>query len=222
MQMRLADRAWRAAAPGRSNGELNIERESVVTQDDRSRSKGEQIDGTRPDALAVNKCNGKPSWSTGLKNRSGSNRYLFPFCLALILLCDCDQVPKPARTETRMYAAKYRILTYSRANHRLPATLADLPNSQFADNETEDGWGRQLIYHSDPNGNVTLSSLGKDGLPGGTREDKDIKGVFACVSSNGSWNDTKTEWHYKPRWDIETPRNLGPFNGKSQNDPRGP
>ena len=37
------------------------------------------------------------------------------------------------------------------------------------------------------NHRVSLTSLGKDGRPGGEGEDADMVGVFSAIDSNGQW-----------------------------------
>jgi hypothetical protein len=45
---------------------------------------------------------------------------------------------------------------------------------------------------------VTLTSYGRDGRPGGTGEDADIVGVFRAKTADGRWADELGEWRVDP------------------------
>jgi hypothetical protein len=62
------------------------------------------------------------------------------------------------------------------------------------DNEVLDGWGRLIEYRKDVKGLVTLVSLGRDGIPGGTGEDTDLVHPFRSKGENGQWADELVEW----------------------------
>jgi len=55
--------------------------------------------------------------------------------------------------------------------------LSDLPKLENRDNSIFDGWGREIGYKVEGT-KVTLSSLGADGKPGGSGENKDIFYIF--------------------------------------------
>lgn len=89
-----------------------------------------------------------------------------------------DVIPPTALTRTRTKVIGMRIREYWRINHRLPESLADLPKvEENRDGSTDDGWGRAIRYEK-KGAAVTLTSLGKDGRPGGEGEDADIREAF--------------------------------------------
>lgn len=101
----------------------------------------------------------------------------------VILIALADRIPPGALTRTRMDITQQRILAYVAAHRRLPASLLELPKVQGRDSEISDGWGRPIRYAV--NGRtVTLSSLGKDGLPGGTGENSDVDLTFAVPEAS--------------------------------------
>lgn len=70
-------------------------------------------------------------------------------------------------THTNMAVLEMKIGQFAEEHHSLPAKLSDLKKREgYADSIT-DGWNREIIYDSKPDGSVTLSSFGKSGKPGG-------------------------------------------------------
>ena len=102
---------------------------------------------------------------------------------ASILLCCCTEGIKPRDvTRTRITCLLVRILRYYDVNHKLPESLAELPQEENRDNAITDGWGRPIVYATN-NDSVTLISLGKDGRPGGDAgEDVDIMREFSWTT----------------------------------------
>jgi hypothetical protein len=99
-------------------------------------------------------------------------------------------VPPAELTRERMAFDRIRILDYARVHGQLPTDLAALPRLALkpeADHYFEDAWHRRLIYEVDSSGTVTLKSLGKDGVPGGSGDDADIVFKFPSHNADGSW-----------------------------------
>jgi len=108
----------------------------------------------------------------------------------LILLAGChygatiiqpDESTLSAITETQV-----RLNMYLVANNSLPPDLASLPERNGYANQTTDGWGRALIYSLKADGTISLTSLGRDGAPGGTGDDADIVRQFRIRSDDGT------------------------------------
>jgi hypothetical protein len=100
------------------------------------------------------------------------------------------QVPPRRLTSERMAFDRFRILDYAHLHGQLPPDLEALPRLELKpewDHYFEDGWHRKLMYEVDPSGTVTLKSLGKDGLPGGSGENADIVFRFPSRSADGGW-----------------------------------
>lgn len=89
-----------------------------------------------------------------------------------------DTIPPPNLTETRLLVTYNRIQKFWNQHGRVPAKPADLPDEKNRDCSMTDGWGRELHWDSDGKSKVKVWSLGRDGKPGGTGEDADMKVEF--------------------------------------------
>jgi len=83
-------------------------------------------------------------------------------------------IPPHDLTVTRIALTEMRIKEYWKANGRLPPSLSELPILKGRDNATEDAWGRPIKYEVTGATTVVLSSLGADGVAGGTGLNEDI------------------------------------------------
>jgi Type II secretion system (T2SS), protein G len=127
------------------------------------------------------------------------------FILAgLILVAVCgialqfvDTVPPNALTHARMHVMKRRIVRFASANDVLPKTVDQLPHMNGYDNGVLDGWGHRILLQID-GGKVTMTSYGRDGIPGGTGEDVDMIAVFSVKTETGVWADELCEWEVDP------------------------
>jgi len=98
---------------------------------------------------------------------------------------------------------RVRILEYGHVHGQLPPDLAALPRMALkpeADHYLEDAWHRRFIYEVESSGTVTLKSLGKDGVPGGSGDDADIIFNFPSHNADGSWIEANYSTYdsYKP------------------------
>jgi hypothetical protein len=103
---------------------------------------------------------------------------------------DPGTVPPNKVTRQRMAYDRVRILEYGRVHGQLPPDLSALPplaQRPGTDHHLEDGWRRAIIYEVAPSGIVTLRSLGKDGVLGGTGANADIVFKFPSHDADGSW-----------------------------------
>lgn len=98
--------------------------------------------------------------------------------LFVIFVVRLDTVPNYDLTITRLTLTEVRIKNYWQSNNRLPDQLSDLTPLSNRDNSTADGWGRPIKYTKVLPSTVTLSSLGKDGIAGGTDDDSDLTFTF--------------------------------------------
>jgi hypothetical protein len=62
------------------------------------------------------------------------------------------------------------------------------------DASVTDGWGRTLSYQTNTTGIVTLESLGRDGILGGSGADADIIRSFRIRDARGAWSDEMVDW----------------------------
>ena len=110
-----------------------------------------------------------------------------------------EPIPPRNLTAARMFVVKRRIQIYAKDHNALPKTLTDLPPLPNAfDSLTADEWGREIDYKADPDGVVTLTSLGADKAEGGTGINKDMTAIFTARDSQGGWADPTTAWAKDP------------------------
>ncbi|MCE9616022.1 MAG: type II secretion system protein GspG [Lentisphaerae bacterium] len=66
-------------------------------------------------------------------------------------------------------------------------------------NQTSDGWKRPLRYTIDTNGILSLSSFGRDGIPGGSGDNADMHKSYHAWKPDGTLWPTEETW----LWDAE-------------------
>ena len=81
---------------------------------------------------------------------------------------------------------------------RTSATISNTEKVPGYDNSIKDAWGHELNYSVAQNGDVILSSFGKDNEPGGSSDNADMVGVFTTRALNGKWSDELVEWKLHP------------------------
>jgi hypothetical protein len=101
-------------------------------------------------------------------------------------LTSCDRITPREMTYTAIGETFYRIHLYAEQNGALPTSLKTLPARPGYMNRITDGWDRPLEYRVQPNGIITLSSYGRDGVPGGKGDDADISVSYRTKRADGS------------------------------------
>jgi hypothetical protein len=109
-----------------------------------------------------------------------------------------DKIPPQCSAYTTIVVMKQRILRYARLHDSLPKSPRDLPEMPGKGSENQDAWGREILM-SFADGKATLTSLGRDGKPGGTGEDADMSGVFPLKDKNGEWAGEDVDWVLEPK-----------------------
>jgi hypothetical protein len=109
-----------------------------------------------------------------------------------------DTIPRRSITASHMMVIKRCILQHAHSHGELPHSLTGLPEMQGRDNCIRDGWGRNIILEVSSSGIVTLRSLGRDGVVGGSGEDADMIGTFPSRDEQGRWSDEMVEWSHDP------------------------
>ena len=99
--------------------------------------------------------------------------------LAWLALDDFIGLPPGSVTITRISLTHRRIVQFVRSHKQLPHSLSDLPIVSGYDNSVIDEWGRMIMYEASPSGDITLTSLGRDGKVGGSGKDKDLIDSFS-------------------------------------------
>ena len=108
-----------------------------------------------------------------------------------------DWIPPKDATLHAMGETFFRIGIYGRQRGALPPSLSVLPNRTGFANQTTDAWTRPLIYEVTPEGIIVLTSLGKDGKPGGRGDSADITRAYHAKRPDGSL------WVTSENWSIE-------------------
>ena len=123
--------------------------------------------------------------------------------LIAILYVLVDIVPPVSMTVTVMEVTKEQILKYAKDMNVLPSGLSQLPLKKDKTNSLNDGWGRSIRYEVDSNGIISLTSLGKDGRPGGEGNAADIICSFPAKQADGSWSPELVDWTKRtiPQWE---------------------
>jgi hypothetical protein len=116
------------------------------------------------------------------------------FVAALLFV---DTVPPRSVTHTNMHMMKRRILRFASAHSALPTSVEQLPRIEGFANEVTDGWGRLIRFRVEGN-DVTLTSYGRDGKPGGDGEDADMVAVFRVKTDIGAWAGEFSDWRNDP------------------------
>jgi hypothetical protein len=129
-------------------------------------------------------------------------RFWIPIAvLATLIYLLVDVIPPDSLTEVTMHICKRRIQRYAVEHNALPSSLSETREIPNAYNSTKDAWGHEIVYTVDPNGIVTLTSLGKDNKPGGTGKNADMVGIYPSRQPDGKWSDEFVEWTKEPSSD---------------------
>lgn len=89
-----------------------------------------------------------------------------------------DVIPPASMTYSTLLVTHHRIESFWNRHGKVPAEPTELPDEPHRDCSLTDGWGRELLWESDGTSRVKVSSLGRDGKPGGTGEDADLEIEF--------------------------------------------
>jgi len=115
--------------------------------------------------------------------------------IATLFISCVDRITPVELTHTSIMATFVRMDIYAKTNRAIPLSLNILPQREGYDDSTTDGWGRPLIYSLTKEGLLTLTSMGKDGKPGGAGEDADISVSFHARKPDGSiWVGSDENW----------------------------
>jgi hypothetical protein len=127
--------------------------------------------------------------------------FILTLALAVLMMLLVHVAPPELVTLSAMEVLKQRIARYAQQNDALPARLCETPEIAGKADATSDGWGREIAYSVDEDGVVTLTSLGRDGEPGGTGDAADIVRRFRAKDADGVWMDEFCEWleHGRPQ-----------------------
>lgn len=108
-------------------------------------------------------------------------RLAFVSLATMLAGCDVGVIGDRDLTASAMTETSVRIDLYLQANGKLPSDLSTLPARPNYSNRTTDGWNRPLAYKVEGD-SFTLSSLGRDGVIGGTGDDADWLQVYRIVN----------------------------------------
>jgi hypothetical protein len=105
-----------------------------------------------------------------------------------------DVIPPKAETVSAMTETFVRIALYTKQSNSIPQSLAVLPKREGYANQTTDAWKRPLRYEITADGIIRLTSLGKDGQPGGEGDNSDITRAYYARRPDGSLWATSDMW----------------------------
>jgi hypothetical protein len=108
-----------------------------------------------------------------------------------------DVIPPKEETVSAMIETFVRISIYAEQNNSIPSSLAVLPKREGYANQTTDAWKRPLRYEITADGIIRLTSLGKDGQPGGEGDNTDITRAYYSRRPDGSLWATSDMWVVK-------------------------
>jgi hypothetical protein len=106
--------------------------------------------------------------------------------LSAFAIASCTRITPVEMTDTAIGETFFRIHIYAQKYGAVPASLDVLPKRQGYANQTTDGWGRPLEYRVRPDGTITLTSYGRDGMPGGRGDDADVSVSYHTKRPDGS------------------------------------
>jgi len=104
-----------------------------------------------------------------------------------IILGSITIIPDTTMTHNNLWGISLRIQQYVETHNELPSDLSVLPERKGYGNSIKDGWGHRFIYEITDSEIVTLTSLGKDGQPGGEGENEDIIISYNAKTEEGYW-----------------------------------
>ena len=107
-------------------------------------------------------------------------------------------IPPDSLTYNSMHMIKRRILRYAHTHHELPKTLDELPVIPGYSDRLTDGWEERILYRTNDDSSITLTSYGKDGRPGGEGLDADMVGIFMLKTPDGRWQEELCDWVTDP------------------------
>ena len=104
-----------------------------------------------------------------------------------LYLLGWGRIPPGARTLGGINRVQSALNAFGRQFGRPPGSLLELEESGFLLLQSNDEWGRPLIYSVDGSGLVELGSLGADGKPGGSGDDADLLRQFLTWDAAGGF-----------------------------------
>jgi hypothetical protein len=118
--------------------------------------------------------------------------------VAMVFSSCCYHVITPSEmTFTNIGATFVRIGLYAKDHKSIPSNLTALPKREGYTNDLNDGWHHPLQFRVSDDGVLTISSLGRDGKPGGSGEDADVSVRYYSRHKDGSL------WAGEPLWSVE-------------------
>ncbi len=117
--------------------------------------------------------------------------------------CCYETISPEDLTATSVIVVRNAINNFIADNGRAPSNMVEIARYRPVDTVWNDGWGRPLLYQVNSLGVASLTSLGKDGRPGGAGQDADMVWTFALKDSSGDWIGTNwqrgsLEWLSEP------------------------
>ncbi len=128
--------------------------------------------------------------------------------LASLILAGCnyDTMTREEATDASVTVVRNAINAFVADNGRAPSNMVEIARYRPVDKAWNDAWGRPLLYQVNTSGGASLTSLGKDGRPGGLGQDTDLIWTFALKDRSGNW--IGTNWQNGSLEWLSTPFRL--------------
>ena len=122
--------------------------------------------------------------------------------LVIISVVRLIRVPEGGHTASSINAVQRAVHNYVSETGKLPTTLEDM--DKFLDSHfSVDGWGHPMILEVGSR-DLVIGSFGRDGVPGGEGENRDMFRTFDCFDENGMFFVSEDRWLTESvRYDLD-------------------
>lgn len=111
-----------------------------------------------------------------------------PFLASPILAgCNLDTMSYEEATDASATVVRNGINNFVADTGRAPSNMTEIARYRPVDKAWNDAWNRPFLYQVNTSGIASITSLGKDGRPGGWGQDADLVWTFALKDHSGNW-----------------------------------
>jgi hypothetical protein len=111
-----------------------------------------------------------------------------PLVASLILAgCNFDTMSHEEATDASATVVRNAINNFVADMGRAPSNMVEIARYRPVGKAWNDAWNRPFLYQVNTSGVASLTSLGKDGRPGGLGQDADSIWTFALKDHSGNW-----------------------------------
>ncbi len=114
--------------------------------------------------------------------------------VCVVVYAFTDTIPDQDKTISSMGETFVRIDLFMKEHKRVPNNLNKLPTRENYANSTIDAWGQQLKYKKNSQGVLSLTSYGKDKMPGGEGDNEDLIMKYTIKDAHGNFIISNPDW----------------------------